>query len=305
MTNDFVFRVPPLQNPITEDRIREMLGWRPRRMQLGTQWQEALHPPSARYSNWTLVLPFCETFRNAFHLMRPANSSGLMSVKDCRCMAFLNDANDNPETLDRVRRWVASVGRFVAVRDCLAMSFAIDYEREGGDPNRPQAHVGALRSRAKTYGAEPTPDSLSAAGDLARACIDFLATVTCYELADCVVGMPPSDPEKNYNLAAHLADQVAASWGREDLSGAVTTIRRRIGIKDLPLGEKLETLRGTLQVDAKAVRDRVILLIDDLYQSGVSMNYVAMELLAAGATTVFGLACEKTCRNDDNLSGSR
>jgi predicted amidophosphoribosyltransferase len=49
---------------------------------------------------------------------------------------------------------------------------------------------------------------------------------------------------------------------------------------------------------------RTVLLLDDLYQSGISMNYVAMELLAAGVKEVFGLACEKTCRNDDNLSRS-
>jgi hypothetical protein len=237
--------------------------------------------------------------------MQPANSSGLHIVKDCRCMAFLNDAKDNPETLDRLKRWLESVGRFVAIRDCLAMSFALDYEREGGDPNRPQSIVGALRSSAKTYGAAPTASHLAAAADLARAGLDFLGTVTCYELADCVIGMPPSDPETPFNLAASLASLVAQAWQREDLTSAVTTTRKRPGAKGLPLAKKLEALQGTLRVDAETVRDRVILLIDDLYQSGVSMNYVAMELLAAGATTVFGLACEKTCRNDDNLGGSR
>ena len=51
------------------------------------------------------------------------------------------------------------------------------------------------------------------------------------------------------------------------------------------------------------VKGRKILLIDDLYQSGITMNYVAMLLLEQGAKKVYGLACEKTCRNDDNISG--
>lgn len=46
-----------------------------------------------------------------------------------------------------------------------------------------------------------------------------------------------------------------------------------------------------------------ILLVDDLYQSGISMNYVAMLLRAHGAAAVYGLALEKTCRNDDNMGG--
>ena len=58
-------------------------------------------------------------------------------------------------------------------------------------------------------------------------------------------------------------------------------------------------------MDAEAVRGRTVLLVDDLYQSGTSMNYVALMLLDAGAHTVLGLACEKTCRNDDNIRGAR
>ena len=49
-------------------------------------------------------------------------------------------------------------------------------------------------------------------------------------------------------------------------------------------------------------KKHVVLLVDDLYQSGVSTNYVAMLMLEAGAKEVFGLACEKTCRNDDNVA---
>ncbi len=45
---------------------------------------------------------------------------------------------------------------------------------------------------------------------------------------------------------------------------------------------------------------RAIPLVDDLYQSGISMNFVAMKLQEAGATHVLGLAAEKTCRNDAN-----
>lgn len=42
-------------------------------------------------------------------------------------------------------------------------------------------------------------------------------------------------------------------------------------------------------------------MIDDLYQSGLTINYIAEELRAAGAHEVFGLAAVKTLRDDDNL----
>ena len=73
-------------------------------------------------------------------------------------------------------------------------------------------------------------------------------------------------------------------------------------MKDALLEDKLEALEGTIEVDPEPFKDKVVLLVDDLYQSGVSMNYVAMLLLEAGAKKVYGLACEKTCSNDDNIS---
>ncbi|MBI5185095.1 MAG: hypothetical protein HZA01_05135 [Nitrospinae bacterium] len=86
-----------------------------------------------------------------------------------------------------------------------------------------------------------------------------------------------------------------------NLSHDVSTIRARAGLKDMKLENKLPTIEGTIMVDPEALKGQTVLLIEDLYQSGVSTNYVAMRMLEAGAEKVFGLACEKTCRNDDNI----
>lgn len=89
--------------------------------------------------------------------------------------------------------------------------------------------------------------------------------------------------------------------GREDLSHAVKKIYDTEEVKNLPLEKKLEVLKGSINVTSK-VQGRKLLLLDDLYQSGITMNYVAMLLVDAGAKKVYGLACEKTCSNDDNIS---
>lgn len=56
-------------------------------------------------------------------------------------------------------------------------------------------------------------------------------------------------------------------------------------------------------MDKDVFTGKRVLLVDDLYQSGVSMNYCGLLLLNAGASKIFGLACEKACRNDDNVGG--
>jgi predicted amidophosphoribosyltransferase len=191
------------------------------------------------------------------------------------------------------------------MKDFLALSFALDYEREAGNPNQPQTEIGALRAQAKPYGSQSVTEQTKAAADqLVERCLGFLTEMTCYRSGACVVAMPPSNPAREYNLPRYLAQRIAEKWGRDDLTHHVRTIRPRNSIKGVPLAQKLDTLLGTIDVAPAVFDGRHVLLVDDLYQSGISMNYCALLLLRAGARKIFGLACEKTCRNDDNVSGT-
>jgi predicted amidophosphoribosyltransferase len=105
-------------------------------------------------------------------------------------------------------------------------------------------------------------------------------------------------------LPKYIADKISEKLGITDLSPMVKTIKERPQLKGEPLEKKLESIERTISVDPIALKDQIVLLIDDIYQSGVSTNYVAMLMLEAGAKKVFGLACEKTCRNDDNIPRS-
>jgi predicted amidophosphoribosyltransferase len=175
--------------------------------------------------------------------------------------------------------------------------------RHGGNPQKPQTEIGALRAQAKPYGGSAaTKQTKEAADHLIEHCVTFLNAMHCYSSADCIVAMPPSDPSKAFNLPRYLAKRIAEKWDRQDLSKHVTG-KPRNSIKEVPLAQKLDTLLGTIAVADGVFQDRKVLLLDDLYQSGVSMNYCGLLLLKAGAKKIFGLACEKTCRNDDNVGG--
>ncbi len=49
------------------------------------------------------------------------------------------------------------------------------------------------------------------------------------------------------------------------------------------------------------VKDKTIILIDDKYQSGITIQYIAMKLQQAGAHEVYGLSFVKTLRDKDNV----
>ena len=292
----------PRQKDITEDRIRDMVNWKPRRMRLAsTEWPEVLHQPREEGQNWSLVLPFPDTLKNAFSVMCSDVNHIAHETQDERCCVFLNSSQrDEGESVQKARKWVQTVGQYVAIRDCLALSFALDYRMESGDPQKRKTVVGKLCRKAKLYEGSTSHDP-EAAKQLGALCIEFLERLTCYESASCVVAMPPSRLKKSFDLPCYLAGKIASATGKKDLCDCVRTVKQREQLKGLPVDEKLNALKGTVRVEGEAFQGKTVLIVDDLYQSGISLNYVGMLLLGAGARKVFGLACEKTITNDDNI----
>jgi hypothetical protein len=270
-------------------------------MKLSLEWKNALHEPEGGRTDWRLFLPFYPSIANAFSSMCDTGNIPLKEREDGRVYTYISELGNS---LEKTRCWLGLIGDCVVVRDCLALSFALDYDRGEGNPDKPQTKVGALRSRAKTYDKVSTVDTYRAADELVKECLDFLGQMPCYSTATCVAGMPPSRPDKPFDLPAYLAVKIAAGLGIPDLTHAVSTIKERPQLKGELLDKKLPSIEGTVSVDSHALKDQIVLLIDDIYQSGVSTNYVAMLMLEAGAKKVFGLACEKTCRNDDNIPRS-
>jgi hypothetical protein len=290
--------------PIHRERIVDMITWKPRRYRLA-DFDRPLKAPgeiSQNSQDWNLWFPFAETFVPAFEMVCKVDHIGFRSFPTgSRHYTFLKNVSD--KKIEEIKNWFSIISQYVALRDCLGLSFALDYDKEDGDPNKPQTQIGSLRSRAKPYNAEATLETFSAADELAQACLDFLQKVQCYNSVDTLVAMPPSKPNKKFDLPTYLAIKIAKKWGKTNLSNAVWTVRERLPIKNLALEDKLQALENTIQVAPDVFKGKTVLIVDDLYQSGISINYVALLLLEAGAENVVGLACEKTCRNDDNIRG--
>ncbi len=284
------------QAAIEIDDISTVIQSTPRRVRLGVE-NTVLHAPERENGDWRLVLPFWETLGNAFYSMVPSSCHiGLRDSKMGRPYTFVK-GDHGP-----VQDWVDLMGNYVAIRDCLALSFALDYDRQDGDPHKPHTEIGNLRTHAKTYGRAADDSTHDAAEELAKSMLQFIRKVDLYERVDLVVGVPPSDPAKNFDLPRHLAELLAGALDLPDACDSIRTIAKRAQVKNLALCDKLDVLDGTMAVDAKMVQGKRVLLVEDLYQSGATINVAAMELVRAGASAVFGLSCVKTCRNTDNVT---
>jgi hypothetical protein len=288
------------QPPITREGILQMRTLTPRRCKLSIEDRKIVHEPTEEGKDWSVRLPFYQTFRNAFHSMCDIDCNW-MREGNGNCYTYLR--NEDEETFEAIDEWLDNIGQYVVLRDCLALSFALDYGYEDGNPNNSKTRIGKLRSKAKPYESTPTLETFDSADEMFQDCMQFISDIHCYNEVDAIVAMPPSKPDKAFDLPLYLVKKMCREWGKPDLSYAVKTIHARPPIKNQETPEaKLKVLEGSVQVDQNIIRGKSILILDDLYQSGVSMNYVAMLLQEAGASKIFGLACEKTSRNDANPS---
>ncbi|MEX0761129.1 MAG: hypothetical protein WD208_10820 [Dehalococcoidia bacterium] len=291
----------PIQNAITEDDVlRLQTDTERRRWKLNDEWKDLLKPPQEAGNDWSLTLPCKETFWNAF-LALDINSIGPRpwGRKKNLCGTFLDGIHEECDELDKIRQAFMQIGKYIGIRDNLALSFAVDFDRSG--PEGPRTLLGNAIFSLK-YGNLDDPAMQPHLGELVEHLLTFVADVECYSTADSVCCVPPSNPTGGTSIPKLVATQLAPRLNKTDLTEALTTIGIRTGLKNVGLDNKLDTIRGTIQVDGSQVSGRTIILIDDLYQSGVTMNYAAMMLMEAGARAIFGLSCVKTLRNDDNQS---
>jgi predicted amidophosphoribosyltransferase len=114
-----------------------------------------------------------------------------------------------------------------------------------------------------------------------------------------IVCAVPARSGDRFSLPGSLAEIVSRECGKS--SGAIMAPSRATQkLKDLPIERKHKELSHSFEVTGE-VHGQDILLIDDVYESGMTIWSVAQKLKESGARAVYGLACVKTWRDTDNL----
>lgn len=113
------------------------------------------------------------------------------------------------------------------------------------------------------------------------------------ELPDYLVPVPVSAGklrQRGYNQAALLAGEVSARTGipaREDLLMRLTDTR---AMRNMSAQDRKKNLKKAFHVYGNGVRLKSIMLVDDIYTTGATIDACAGALLSAGAVSVSFLA---------------
>jgi len=135
----------------------------------------------------------------------------------------------------------------------------------------------------------------SAAGPIIETAAGFLSQHL--DKFDCIVPVPPSQPRALQPVII-LAEGIAKALKLPVLS-CVSTTRSTSQLKNITdPEERQEHIKGLYQVDTAQTRGRKILLFDDLFRSGTTMNAITDVLINPGsAAIVRALTITKTRSN--------
>ncbi len=176
------------------------------------------------------------------------------------------------------------------LRDTLALSVALGEHQlqEGG-----HSHLGDLEYRAKYHEDEEAIEELCAS------CETIVRRLAYYDRVDAVCAVPPRQGKK-FDLPSVIAERLAQRLGVPDVTANFNWKGEKTSLKESPIEEKWDRLEEVGLGWDKKLSAKHVLLIDDLYQSGITMQFAAMHLLEAGAQRVYGLAIVKSRRDSDN-----
>jgi len=188
--------------------------------------------------------------------------------------------------------------RALFIDDDLDESFALGMHTQTSTAGGyEKTELGRLVYKAKSYGPHHHGDRQRAA-ELAGHMVRFIQQHPTYRRANILVTVPPTSPNKDYDLPEVLAKEITKHAGITTALNAVNKTRETVPMKGCrTVQEKIDNLKDAFVADSKLVKAKTVILLDDIYQTGFSINEVGRALRAAGASLLLGLVATKTGRD--------
>lgn len=193
------------------------------------------------------------------------------------------------EEYEQFKDFVCEYNEIVFIRDLLDLSVALS---TNFDNENTYTKIGELEIKAKYS------NNNEAESELIQICKIWIDTLPFFKYVDYVCAMPDSDKTKR-GLPHRIVSKLEGFKFR-DISDLVSWDAKDKSAKEA------ETVMDKLQIAESSglkisndidLKNKTILLFDDLYMSGVTMQYVAMKLKEAGASRVFGMCIVKSRSN--------
>ncbi len=276
----------PDQVRITRDLVEQIAhDGNPKRIHFPTSHNKALKRNEGAAWVGKFSVPFPDTIGPMFR-----EATGLELFPSKNASGLWRSIRDETE-FEQIEDWITQQGTRVFLRDALALSVALDLDFL--EESR-YTDVGELEMRAKQLA------DRDAIFDLHSKCVEAIQEMPFYSKTGFIAAVPPQ-LGMGFDLPTCLARRVADTTGAYDLTPHFEWEGDKGSLSNEAVGENWEQLvSARLKLADVELKEKPIVLLDDLYRSGTKMQYVAMKLREAGAGPIFGLAVVKSWRDTDS-----
>ena len=190
----------------------------------------------------------------------------------------------------------------VAIEDAADASHALRIHDARDEHGAGWAHsdIGKLVKAAKSY--DLGSGDRRKAEQLASEMFYWVDAMPLYRNAGVIVPAPSSNPNKAFDLPAFIADRLSARMSR-----LCVEIRSSNAVPQKKLGEREKASAEELARHYSVVGDvggQIVLVIDDIYESGATVGAMTQVLRDAGAAVVLSLTATKTAKGCQGLRPS-
>ena len=151
-----------------------------------------------------------------------------------------------------------------------------------------RSELGELLYKLK-YRADP-----SAVDSIAQAAAEFLKEKWPIEV-DLIVPVPPSNTGRKRQPVLEVARAISDRTGIELCLDGLVKVKQTPQLKDVfDFKERVAALEGAFTVEKAKIQGKRVLLFDDLFRSGATMNTITECLMTGGAEVVYALTLTRT-----------
>jgi hypothetical protein len=204
------------------------------------------------------------------------------------------------EQVREVEKLLELCSQHILLYDDLTECFALDYHTTLTPSGSQRTDIGQLIYLAKPYNRRPTIKNHEASSSLAERMTQFINNHPTYKRSEVIISAPPSRLGKQFDLPTELAGHLLKSFPYfRDGRNLVQKVRQTKPMKDcVTVPEKIANVRDAFQITTDGdIENRTVLVVDDIYQSGFTINELARVLFVNGAKAVLGLVASKTGRD--------
>jgi len=212
---------------------------------------------------------------------------------------FIHDVPPEEELAftKQIQSLLSLLQKAVCIDDNLSQTFALDYHRLPEYEGYRRTEIAELVYSAKPYNNVPTDSHRNSADRLAEYFVDFIMHHPSYSRAEYMIAPPFFGADKPFDLPNYLVEQICAKVNIENGSKYLRKVRRTAPMKDITTTQgKIQNIRHAFEVDNDApFSGKRLIVIDDIYQSGTTLNEIGTILQWEDAE-VLGLVATKTLR---------